>query len=1057
MKLRREHIFLGQSFVAFVVLLALVVQMGRLLGDSGIGRFDLSGNDTATLSPSSKTFFSNLQAPLSLTFFITPHHIMPAHLKGVEAPVRKLLDRLKALAPNQIDYRIIDPDLSGETGQIHASRKKASPFNVRSIKQDEHSEQAVWSSLVIAYGTHPEILIQKITPADLPHLERLLVDNLKALNTPPRPMVAVSASKQFNLFSKFLEQWADVTPIDLKDPTAIPPQADIIFWFDPTEADQNHIRAIQKAIDRGRTVVLAGSPYVIDYGTDEAGNIQYRAFGLGSAWETILGPLGVRPQADLLMDQSHGPVFFRDQKNKIHQAQAPFHLRVMPGFYDLKGFLSPARGALNFVSAAALEVDPRKVSDAGYQLTQLGTTTENSYVQQIPTQAFTNNELTESLKLGKQNVMLSLKHHDPWKGEILILATSSLFRDGIFNQPNFAHRVFTQTMMRTYTEPNRIVRGRVERPTPPPIPELGATARIIWRIFAVATAPLVLLILGLQRYLSVTDGWTIFRGIGALPLRTATSVVALLIASYLWSWQGGKLADLTAEQIHTLLPFSQEQVQKQTLKADLILPPRSQLPPSLKKVETHTIGRLHDLNIEHTIRRPSQLSGADIARLNKLGLRPFEVKTIRDDTEISQQILSGLLLHKPGGATIIPRLDDRTTDHLEFLLTTASQRLLDGKTPHIAIIAEPPRLSPAEAFEYHQKQLSPPKGADVFSELKTLLRTYGYRVTYVNPRTPQIPAGADLVIWMQPRRDATPMITLLSQYLAGGGKAIVAMQHFNIQQRQYRGGSFETVYWPQPQYQDFNQYLEPLGIAQTREVLMDQTRSRLALETQINRRAVREYEAQEVALPFLIRAVAPNFNPQLAITRQLGDQLFIWGNRLVANTDSLQHHNLSVTPLISTTNRAWSYDWSGGWLPEKAFAPDSLLEGQQPLAVLVEGTFPVAEFKGTESGTTQRILTHPASNPSGQLLLIGSSEMFKNSYLYAQGFQHEQFLLNAVAHLAHGPQYSQLQARRKIARGFPYLPTNQKTIWRILVVGLGPLVILLYGFTRYLREQRQLT
>ena len=39
---------------------------------------------------------------------------------------------------------------------------------------------------------------------------------------------------------------------------------------------------------------------------------------------------------------------------------------------------------------------------------------------------------------------------------------------------------------------------------------------------------------------------------------------------------------------------------------------------------------------------------------------------------------------------------------------------------------------------------------------------------------------------------------------------------------------------------------------------------------------------------------------------------------------------------------------------------------------------------------------------SGTLLLIGSSEMFKNEYLLTPGFQHDQFLLNAVAYNAYG-------------------------------------------------------
>lgn len=1007
--------------LVFLFFIALVFYTGRLLENQGTGHLYL----TATLSPDSQTFYTKLEAPLSLTY-------IAKHLKRVKTPVQNFLARLKALAPDRIDYRIVDPD--SEPGRAYAIKKKAAPFHVRDIQRDEHSEQAVWSSLVIAYGDHPEILIPKIVPSDIPYLEHLIFAHLKALAHPPRPVIAVSAPQQFDLFTKFLGQWGDIATADSD---AMPPDADVIFWIDPTIANPH---ALQNAIDKGRMVVLAGSPYFIDYAVNDTGGVTYQAY-FNTAWEKLLTPLGIRPQADLLMDQSYSPILFRDQKNKIHQINAPFHLRVMPGFYDLKGFLSPARGALNFVSAGALTVDPRAVSKAGYYLDILGTTTDNTYIQPIPAEPFTNDHIGETLTIGKQNVMLRLRHRDPWKGEILILATSSLFRDGIFNQPNYAHRVFLQTIMRTFTDHDRIVRGRVKRPSSPPIPQLSATSRVVWRVCVVFIIPLILLILGAYLYYSRQ----IRLSFTHLCLRACIAILTLIIASRLWSYQWGQLLDLTAEKIHTPLPFSREQIQNPIPKADLIIPTRAHLPSALKKVEAETIARLSNLGINYTLRRPKDLPAA---YLNRIGLRPYQAKTVRDDAEISQSVVSGLLLHRPGRATIIPRLDDRTTNHLEFLLATAALRLSTGKTPHIALVSESPRLSPAEAHEYRQKHLSPPKGADVFSELKTLLRTYGYRVSYVNPRTPHLPPQTDLVIWMQPRRDASPMIALLSQHLARGGRAIVALQHYNIQQHQYSGGDFETVYWPQPQYQDLNRYLEPLGIPQAREVLMDQTRSHLVLETQIYRRAVREYDAQEVALPFLIRAVPPNFDTTLPITRQLGDQLFIWGNRFVPDSHRLRMHNLTAIPLISTSNRGWAYHWSGGWLPKTAFSPDLFLQGQQPLVLLVTGTFPLAEFKASDL-----TLTHPKLNSKGELLLIGSSEMFKNEYLYALGFQHEQFLLNAVAYLTHGPQFADLQARRKIAPGFPYLPSDQKILWRILIVGLGPLYFGLYGFFRYIKKR----
>ena len=59
---------------------------------------------------------------------------------------------------------------------------------------------------------------------------------------------------------------------------------------------------------------------------------------------------------DLLVDKNTGPVALDSG-----EVVAPFHLRVLPAFYNMKSFAAPGRGGLNFVAASALEVDPQAV------------------------------------------------------------------------------------------------------------------------------------------------------------------------------------------------------------------------------------------------------------------------------------------------------------------------------------------------------------------------------------------------------------------------------------------------------------------------------------------------------------------------------------------------------------------------------------------------------------------------------------------------------------------------------------------------------------------------
>lgn len=1055
MTFRSGHIFTAKICVLFALLLGVILQIGQILGHIEFGKLDLTGQQAQSLTSETRDLFNQFDGRIAFTYFVTEENQMPAHLKGVVKPVTNLLNNLQAVSPEQFSFRILDPDVTGETGQAYAARKRVSPFSVPYIHKDEHSERDVWSSLVIAPEGHKEILIQKITPDDLPYLQDLILENLSALSSPPTPQIALIAPNFVTLFTQFAKQYGQVDLVSLNSAKDFPHNADILFWLEPQNVNQQHIQELQKFIQNRKTVVLAGSTYLIDYHLNASNQITYRAYPTGNDFQNLLAPFGIVPQPDLLMDESQGPIFFRDHNQKIQQVDAPFHLRVMPGFYNMKGFLSPARGALNFVGASPLEIDPRKVQDAGFQVDILGTTTEKSAVQTIPQGDFVNSDLSTKLQIGKQNIMLRLSPKSPWVGDVVVLGSSSPFRDGIINQPNFGHRVFLQTMLRSFTERSRIVKGRVNRPAPPEIPQLSNSARLTWRILCVFLIPGFLLVLGARRYFD-------FRGVkvgsrisGHVAIKVGLGILVLGLVSRFWARHTGMQFDLTEQSVHTPRPFTEQKFSTEQIKVDVVMPPRAQLPAKFKQIETRTISLLSKLGIEWNIRRPGNLTEQDKDRLVSLGIKPFEVRSVYDDQEISQWVWSGLVLHKPGGSAIIPRLDERTIEHLEFHLLTAEYRLNQGTSPHIAIISEPPRLSPAEAFEYQQKQLTPPKGADVFSEVQGLLRTYGYRVTYINPSSAELPEDTDLVIWMQPRRDASKTTEAFSHFLANGGNGFVALQHFNIQQRQYRGAGFQTVYWPQPQYQDLNAYLDPLGLNQVREVLMDQTKSRLSLETQINRTGVREFEAQEVALPFLIRAIGPNYEQENPITKDLGDQLFIWGNRFAIQPDSLKQFGLKAKSLISTTDQAWAYDWQGGWLPPNAFEPtDSMKIGSQPLLVLTQGTFPQIDFVPNESGQTSTRLSFVRSPREGKLMLVGSSEMFKNDYIYAPGFQHEQLLLNAASYLTYEQEYAEIQARRKKSIGFPHQPSHIKAFWRIFVVCAGATAFLLFGILRYITQPR---
>lgn len=1071
--------FLLQTVAAFALVLTAVVYCGRLVGLTGGGELDLGSSSTTSLSAETRRFFTDeLDRNLDITYLVSSRDDMPSHFKGVEEQVRRLLEVLRQLAPDRVDYRVIDPGVSGDAGAGYAARRKVSPISVRRVLRDEHGEKKIWSSLVLAYDGHRDILIQGIETAHLPYLEQLILQHLRSLTRPVQPSFAVAAPAGYEVFPQILSQHGPVVSVDMDVPRPhLPLDTDIFFWLDPGRVTDAHLRQLRRYVESGRSVVLAGSAYSVEYrsvgdaaaGDTSAAVIRYLAHRSNSAWEDLLRPFGLRPLPDLLMDRNAGAVPVTVDGARSIEVEAPFHLRNLPAFRDFRHFRTPARGGLSFVAASPLEIDPQRVSAAGFHAEVVATTTEHAWVRALPDGYFDNDDLSaDHLTVPKQNLMVLLTPEDLWSGQILVEASASPFRNGIITRSGYGHAVVIKDLVRTFAEPQRLVRIRVERPRPEPLPPMTDASRFFWRSFTAFLVPLLLLAVPARRFWRSggSSRWGALlarRGRAALRPLAVGLLLLLSLGVGLAGALRGVALDLTADRYNTPDPETLLLLERNRdlLKGDLVISSRAAMPASLKGVESRVVSLFDRAGIRLKVVRPGTLTQPELETLHSLGAEPFEVKRVQRDTLVAFEVWSALQLKKGDRAAVIPRLDASTLEHLDFLIAAAVKRLSteDGEAPLISIVSDLPRLSPAEALEdYQKKSLSAPGGVDVYSHLKELLVDYGYRLHHVNVRYPSLAAGSDAVLWLQPRRNSGPVIELVSAYLASGGRVVVAMQHFNIQQRQYRGTGFRTVYWPQPQFQDLDRYLRLVGVEQVREVLMDRTRHRLTLDTQVNRTAVREYNPQEVALPFLIRAVGAHYSADSPVTRNLGDLLFIWGNRFALDLSRLREGGFRADVIITTSDRAWAYPWKGGWLPPEVLSPATdYLPGRQPLAVSISGPFPAAGFAEDDEGRSQLVALPRSGDAEGSLLLLGSSEMFKNHRLHTPGFQHAQLLLNAVALAAHGPEMARLQARHQPPRGFAFVASASKTRWRLFTVGAGPLAMMVYGLIQRRRARTSRT
>ncbi len=499
--------------------------------------------------------------------------------------------------------------------------------------------------------------------------------------------------------------------------------------------------------------------------------------------------------------------------------------------------------------------------------------------------------------------------------------------------------------------------------------------------------------------------------------------------------------------------------------------PRASLPPrwrgGLERLD-RLLDDLRRAGAELALERADPADDPALARrLEALGARRQDVVDRDAEETVVRSVWATLLFERDGRSETVSIAEARDLEELELRVAFALWRLETGRRPTVAFASDVPRLSAAEAHEdFQQKGLFAPSGTDVYSRARALLERQGYRVTHVNPRAPEPFAGADLVVWMQPRRPVAPMLEPLLRYLHGGGRVLLCAQHFVVQSRQYRGAGFELVYWPQPQSCDLERlYLPEIGVHLVREVLFDELSTTIETDTQITGRgAERDFERQSSALPFLVRASSAAYDRASPVTRTLGDQAFAWPSAIELDQERLNALGLTARTLIATSPHAWRYDWKGGWIPpERLAGPPAdpatgapLWAGPQALAVLVEGVFPPPE-----APLALDPLLAPPPDPApwpeaapGALLLVGASEPFKDASLDDPRFRADHLLGNAVATLALEPELSALATRRRVPRGVPLLDERTRLAWRAAVLGGGPLALVALSLALALARRR---
>lgn len=1087
----------------FLILLAAVAVFAvRVSRHYSSARAEISQFKITQLDDATRTRLKSLKDNVFLTYFASPRDVMPSHMRDIEQSVHDLFETLKRESNGLLDYQIVDPGRS-EDLERYAANRKISRIRARSVSRDSYSEKTIWSGISIAYGAHSPAIINGIEyPEHLERLQALITGHLNQMETPRLPVIALAAPSGGAQYKEMVAALtepdkttkkvrAKVIQFNFEPGARIPDEADVLFWMEPGKADPRQIRELNFFLESGRCAVVAGAELAGEpVGTADGVNLTVKT--TQNDLEPLLSEFGLHPVKDFVLDTSCGELVGGANNEKI---PAPFLHRVIGYCQDFRTMRGQPNGTLLFVTPTCFTLDAERLAERRWTADLLVTTSDKSWVTNVPAGTVNLKDLVPSKgePVAKQVLMVGLRHDSPFHGSVVFAGANTPFVDGRFgySQEGTAHWKLLRVLVDSLASDERLVQAQAGLGRFAPIPELTSGQKLWWRALALLLIPGGLVIVAFSRGIfrfGTAEEKRLRTGPGAgfvLATRGALAL-AVIVALGAGSRALAMRVDLTEEKINILSAPARDIAQKATAetKVQLYFSSHDHLPPAMRPL----VGRVRDtlremrraganLNVEYI--ETDELAANERAALQQAGISPTKV-TIRDEeSTVTKVVFSAVRISRGGKTETLQFPTLSSFENVEFRLAFALWRLESGRRPHVAFASDIPRLTPAEDWDFQQQQQLAPKGADVYSVAREILKNNDFRVTHVNPREPAIPDDVDLLIWLQPRRDVSKMFEEVSKYLHRGGKVILAAQHFNMQSRQYRGGErrFDFVYWPQPQFNDVdNMYFPDIGIRMVNEVLFDDLKTRFVLDAQVFRSAIKEYRPMESALPFAIRAAAANFATDSLITKSLDDQALLFSSFFDWDEARLKELGIVAKPLMFTSAHSWAYAWKGGWIPKelldwppkepRAEAANPMmgpkgdswrLAPRVPLAVLFEGNFPESGplsiqmmFPGMTGSAPESRSTRPETRPQpagspGKLLMIGCSEVFKNYRILEREFRGDHFLLNSVSALGLETGLATIATRRPVARGFEIQDSETRAGWRTFVVFAMPALLALFG------------
>lgn len=533
------------------------------------------------------------------------------------------------------------------------------------------------------------------------------------------------------------------------------------------------------------------------------------------------------------------------------------------------------------------------------------------------------------------------------------------------------------------------------------------------------------------------------------------AVIAFFLVSVLGNLPGARL-DLTRDKLFTMSPAAADVLKglKVPVQVKLYITPADKMPTQLRTLERDLTERLRNFEqvaggmLEFAVHNPQDDEEMQKA-LGAKGIRPFQVQSIEKDEMGIKLIWSAMTIaYKDQPEEVLPQLLPQSLASLEQDVIGPVYRLTREKAPRVAVFGPLKEVDQQLAMMYLQQGMQPPPPQEQYSRLREVLQQEHYEVVPVDlTAASPVPSDVDLLVVMAAAPLQERQAWEVNRALTAGIPVVLAVQAHEYGYSPAPGGGWSV------HGQDIATGLEPMlagfGLTVSEDHFMDSAMEVIELPREVNLGGLRMQTREPVRAPIQIRVTESQMNPASPVVNRIAALFYLWGTPVDIDAARMAAAGLECTTLMSSSDDCWRLPWSEGPVTGEMIDPaGKRMAGAQPLAVLVEGTFPdtwadkpVPADPGTDSSPPAPVTPRP-----GRLLLVGCAKMFDDSLLGAM--QNGLLLMNGVDYLAGSQALLSIRAKSLTNRVIKPVDAQAKLFWRLFTVLLVPAAIAAYGIFR---------